>query len=149
MTPAGKGQNEFYFTFIEAQINIRNSFLVCKQGQLRTFGLHGFLLGSETRLSANTPERCLSRVRVFHGNVCLHGEQTAGCWGRLCWDVWGGRGRSGMLRLCRSWVPPGMCTGQWGGGKEPQERSVSSAQSGRRGPAEVVTDLTEDKGEQS
>lgn len=56
MTPAGKGQNEFYFTFIEAQINIRNSFLVCKQGQLRTFGLHGFLLGSETRLSANTPE---------------------------------------------------------------------------------------------
>lgn len=81
MTPAGEGQNEFYFMFIEAQITIRNSFLVCKQGKLRPFGPRrspwaqapGF---QQTPLTcgliraAGCPWKC----------VCIWGE-VSGCWG--------------------------------------------------------------------
>lgn len=81
MTPAGEGQNEFYFMFIEAQITIRNSFLVCKQGKLRPFGPRrspwaqapGFQQTPLTRgliRAAGCPWKC----------VCIWGE-VSGCWG--------------------------------------------------------------------
>lgn len=118
MTPAGKGQDEFYFTFIEAQINIRNSFLVCKQGQLRTFGLHGFLLGSETRLSANTPEPLFELSAGFPWQ-CLF---TRGADSRVVGTALLGRvGRTWPQRDARALqelgTPPGCAQGSGEGGR--------------------------------
>lgn len=106
MTPAGKGQNEFYFTFIEAQITIRNSFLVCKQGKLRALGLHGFSLGSENRLSANIPDLLFELNCGFSMEMSVYiWRQISGCLGRLFWQAWCRDGHSRMLWLCRELAP--------------------------------------------
>lgn len=60
MTPAGKGQNGFYFTFIEAQIAIRTNFLGSKQGKLRPSGLCGLSLDLETAFQLTSLTCCLS-----------------------------------------------------------------------------------------
>lgn len=86
MTPAGKRQSEFYFTFIE--ITIRNNFLVCKQGKLRPFGLHGFSLGSENRLSENIPALLSELSCGFSMEMSVYiWRQLSGCFGRLFWQV--------------------------------------------------------------
>lgn len=61
VTPAGKGQNEFCFTFIEAQINTRNSFLVYKH-ETEPLWAVPVLPGFRHRALANIPHCCLSQA---------------------------------------------------------------------------------------
>lgn len=146
MTPAGKGQNQFYFTFLEAQITIRNSFLVCKQGKLRPFGLLGFSLGPETGLAASIPVLPLELSCAFSMEMSVYiWRQISGCLGRLFWQARCGDGHSRMLWLWRELAPlSGTHAPEHRGEgasdpREGQERSPSSDQTGRRVPAEVMT----------
>lgn len=128
ITPAGKGQNEFYFTFIEAQITIRNSFLVCKQGKLRSFGLHRFSLDSENRLPATLPDLQfeLSCSFSMEMSVCIW-RHISGC----LWEGSSGKhgaemATAGCSGFAESWFPAPGCADQssMGGGKGANDPSM-------------------------
>lgn len=101
MTPAGKGQNGFYFTFIEAQIAIRTNFLGSKQGKLKTLWAAWSLSGLRNSLSADIPDLLLELSCGFSVEMSIY-IWISECLGRIC--------HKGEAEMARAGCPAGRCS---------------------------------------